>query len=128
MSRDLTSKSSTRQANDDDLNLVEIDGADGNFWVAFTGVRCEEPFGFYYRDSRAQFGFYADVDRNTKAWNVSRTSTGVWTGAYFKTTADNEAIVRKNIAFFLETRDALEPAKLKDRSADPTIFSWKIIQ
>ena len=124
----MTTKRSTQQENDDDLNLVEIDGPDGKFWVAFTGMRREAPFGFFYRDSVAQFGFYADVDRNTKTWNVSRTSAGVWTGAYFKTTADNEAIFRRNIALFLETRDALEPAKLKDRSAGPTIFSWNIVQ
>ena len=124
----MTTKSSTPKANDNDLNLVEIDGPDGKFWVAFTGIRREEPFGFFYRDSRAQFGFYADLDRNTKAWNVSRTSTGVWTGAYFKTTADKESIFRTNIAFFLETRNPVKPAQPGDGSTGPTIFSWNIIQ
>ena len=124
----MATKSSTPQIEDDDPSLVPIDGPDGRFWVAFTGSRREAPFGFLYRDSRARFGFYAQVDRNAKAWNVSRTSAGAWTGAYFKTTANNEAIFRRNIAFFFETRNPLRPAQPGDGSAGQTIFSWDIIQ
>lgn len=122
----MATKSSTPQIEDDDPGFVPIDGPDGRFWVAFTGSRPEEPLGFFYRDSRARFCFYAKVDPIAMAWNVSRTSTGMWNGPYFKTTADSEAIFRRNIAFFFATRRATDPARMGDGSAGPTIFSWKI--
>ena len=124
--RGMTSEITTTQIEDDDPNLVPIDGPDGRFWVAFTGSCREAPLGFFYRDNRARFGFYADMDPIVKAWNVTRTSTGVWTGPYFKKTADSEAIFRRNIAFFFATRRATDPARMGDGSAGPTIFSWKI--
>ena len=110
------------------LKLTEIDGPSGPFAIAYAGTRKESDDGYFYRDSRGEFGFYAALQGKLEIWVVTGATTGAWCGGLFWTTRENEAAFRQNLEFFFKTRHWGDPERPGDAStaATPVTFSWRI--
>jgi hypothetical protein len=110
------------------LELTEIYGPSGPFAVAYAGTSKESADGYFYRDQRGQFGFFAEMRADPEGWDVNGATTGAWSGGLFVTTRENEAAFRQNIAFFFKTRNWVRPERPGDAStvATPVTFSWSI--
>ncbi len=122
---------SVPQVNGFDLRVVPLLGPAGEFDIAFAGGRKDGDLGFFYRDSRAQFFFYAEFHITApQSWNVFRAMTGAWSGVPVRMTAQDAAAVQQNIEFFFKTRLADDPGKAGDdtTAAWPVTFSWKVVK
>jgi hypothetical protein len=114
-----------------DLQLTPLEGPGGLFKIAFAGLRKDETdAGYDYQDDRGCFGFYAEVTTSDKV-NVNGAQDGrAWSGGGpFQTSPQNEAIFRRNIEFFFQTRDWWYPEKPSDAAVGlPVTFSWDILR
>jgi len=126
----MTTENVVPQINGIDLKIAQIDGPNGRFDLAFAGAHKEGDNGFFYRDERGRFFFYAErYSAPSISWNVTHASTEAWSGASFKTSPENEEIFKKNIEFFFKTRRSSDPTKRGDDTSEPTLikFSWRIV-
>jgi hypothetical protein len=130
-SRIMTTDDTTPKVNGRDLKVVRIDGPNGLFEVAYGGGNSEGEHAFFYRDTHGRFFFYAELFTSPpKHWDVTRATTELRTGSQFKTRSDLEAVFRKNIEYFLGTRDWMSPDERMDASVAqrPVSFLWNIVQ
>lgn len=127
----MTTDNSIPQVYGKDLQVVEIEGPCGRFKVAAAGARPEGGTGYFYQDERGRFFFYEEfIGSPAVSRNVTRATTGAWSGIAFETTSENEGCLRQNIEFFFKTRVPYDPKRLGDKSTAelPITFSWRIVR
>jgi hypothetical protein len=100
----------------DKLQVVELNGPDGPFEVAFARSGRENEMWLYRRQGH-QFFFYSFVDYRSKTAEVTGLSPRIKRGWAIRIEPAELAIFKRNIKLFFTTRVYMTPWNLVDSAA-----------
>jgi hypothetical protein len=111
----------------DEEDLVEIQGAQGPFWITSIGGKPELEDGFFYGDAKHQFFFYANI----KVIEGKKFDIDVFEPSSGPSFVGSELdVIERNITQYFRERQFFNQSKLTTESDKQNLrsvlFAWRV--